>query len=85
MNMSLKYAYNLKKAIHGIIKLENKIKRITKKRRLTEDEQEWFDRYVNWVIRDGHYRYPRKFSGFLSEFDQEELDKVVDRFNSFSR
>ena len=63
----VQYAYHLNKSLQGIEKLEKIINRITTKRKLTEKEQEWFDRHVKWVIRDGYYTYPRKFTGFLSD------------------
>jgi len=77
----VQYAYNLKKALKGISTLERKIENISKKRKLTDNEQEWFDRYVAWVIKDGYYAYPWKFKGYLSKYDQEELDVVVSEFN----
>jgi hypothetical protein len=75
------YTHNLKKALQGILRLEKRIIKITKKRSLTDKEQESFDRYVNWVINDAYNYFPSKFTGYLSEFDQEEMDTVIDEFN----
>ena len=84
----VQYVYFMKKTLKGIHDLEKKIKSIKKKRKLTDEETEWFERHINWVIDDGYRNYPWKFTGQLSKFDQEELDivavdfdKLVDRYH----
>jgi len=79
----VKYAYYLKKVLKGIEKLEKRLENISKKRRLMDDEQDRYDRLINSIRKTGHYRYPWKFEGFLSKYDQEELDNVVSEFNMF--
>ena len=77
----VKYVHLLKKVLKGIYRLEKRIERIQKKRRLTDDEQDRFDRLIRHVIEGAHYRFPWDFKGYLAEFDQEEMDTVVAEFN----
>lgn len=77
----MKYVYLNIKLIKGILKLEKKTKKLRNEKKITNADVREFEAFVVKVLNEIYYRYPWKFKGFLSDFDQDDMNAMVDEYN----
>jgi len=77
----MEYVYLNIKMIKGIRKLEKKTNKLRDEKKITDGDVNEFESFVTKAINEIHYRYPWKFKGFLADFDQDDMNIMVDEYN----
>ena len=74
----MEYVYLNIKLIKGILRLEKKTKKLKTEHKISNADVEEFEKFVPKALKEIHYRYPWKFKGFLADFDQDDMNSMID-------
>lgn len=77
----LGYIYESIKALKSILRLENWMEKKKNNRDLSSEEAKQFNDFIQYVIKEMNYRYPWKFEGHLTDFEQDDLNTLVQTYN----
>jgi hypothetical protein len=79
------YILKGKKLLKGIDKLENKVKKIKEEHKLSSEEQKLFNEFVINALNEISYRYPRKFDEELNNFEKEQKEIFINKYNELAK
>jgi len=77
----LGYIHDSIKVLNGLIKLEKWTNKKKLDRTLSSEDDKRFQDFVQYVIKEIHYRFPWKFPGYLTHFEQDDLNDLVEKYN----